>query len=205
MVMPKKYSLVLRLIAAGLVLSFSVQEISYAAPLDAAALPASAQQMILQNPTLFEAPLDFVTMKELHRGENGTLIIHIQDAHSNLSGQQNLAAALDAIMTKYHVSLILSEGGADDCSLTPIKKIAPPGVWKRIAKNYLIQGKISGEEYLNLVSDHPMKIIGLEDIGLYLKSVQSYAELASKREEILEYLKKELPWIDTEKRGMKDG
>ncbi|MGH7198710.1 MAG: hypothetical protein ACREH5_08245, partial [Candidatus Omnitrophota bacterium] len=77
----------------------------------------------------------------------------------------------------------------EDCSLTPIKKIAPPHVWKKLAKSYLMEGKITGEEYLNLTSDHPMKIMGLEDITLYLKSVQNYAELADKREEILEYLK----------------
>jgi len=35
-----------------------------------------------------------------------------------------------------------------------------------------------------------MKIIGIEDIGLYVKSVENYGNLADKREEILDYLKK---------------
>jgi hypothetical protein len=87
------------------------------------------------------------------------------------------------------VELVLSEGGVEDCSLTALKKIAPPEVWKRVAKKHLVMGNITGEEYLNLVSDHPMKIVGLEDMTLYMKSVQSYAELADKREEILLYLK----------------
>ena len=92
------------------------------------------------------------------------------------------------IMKKYDISLVLSEGGAEDCSLTPVKNIAPASVWKKIARSYLIQGKLSGEEYLNLISDHPMKIIGLEDLALYVKSVQSYADLARTREEALSYL-----------------
>ena len=38
-----------------------------------------------------------------------------------------------------------------------------------------------GEEYLNLVSDRPMKIIGIEDAALYEESVDNYRVLAEKR------------------------
>ncbi len=194
----KKHKPIVRLIALVLSGAFFAQELSYATPVSmesvVGATHASPLQAIVQDPTRFEAPLDFVTMKEIHVPPGGNsqdrpFIIHIQDAHSNLSGQESLAGALDQIMSRYGVSLVLSEGGAQDCSLTSVKKIAPPEVWKKLAKSYLVQGKITGEEYLNLVSDHPMKIMGLEDIALYLKSVQNYAELADKREAILDYLK----------------
>ncbi|MBI4353510.1 MAG: hypothetical protein HY593_06280, partial [Candidatus Omnitrophica bacterium] len=147
-------------------------------------------ERLLEDPASFQAPLDFVTLKEIHKGSKDTLIIHIQDAHTNFSGQQNLASALDEMMAKYGAYLVFVEGGSRDDTLTPIKKIAPPQVWRRVAKNHLLQGKISGEEYLNLVSDHPMKILGMEDIKLYFESVENYAKLAAKREAILEYLKK---------------
>lgn len=179
----------LRLLSSLLVITFLIQEVSYAAPsLDTTNSFVSPLQVISMDPTCFEAPLDYVTMKEVH-GAKGPFIIHIQDAHSNLSGQQNLAGALDEIMARYKVSLVLSEGGANDCSLTPIKKIAPPTVWKKIAKSYLMQGEISGSEYLNLTSDHAMKIIGIEDMALYVQSVDNYGKLADKREQVLEYLK----------------
>jgi len=180
----RSHSVLQRLICLTLIGAFLCQELAYAAPISSSAIhhPQSA--------ILFEAPLEFCSLKEIHEGQsNKPFIIHIQDAHANVSGQQNLASTLDQIMSKYGVSLVLSEGGSQDCSLTPIKKMAPPEVWKKIAKSYLMQGKITGEEYLNLTSNHPMKIMGLEDITLYLKSVQNYADLAGKREEILEYLK----------------
>ena len=186
---PQKNRLLLRAISLFLVMAFGSQELAIAAPGQAGTPLESPLQMISQNPSLFEAPLEFVSMKEVHPGNNGSLIILIEDAHSNYSAQKNLANALDAIMTKYGVSLVLSEGGSEDCSLTALKKIAPPEVWKKIAKSYLLQGKIAGEEYLNLISDHPMKIMGLEDIPLYLKSVQNYANLADKRQLNLNYLK----------------
>ena len=178
--MHRKKSVILRLISTSLTVFFFLQDISYAAPADIAAVGGQGLtplQIISQDPTRFEAPLSFVTMKEIHAGTGDLashpFIIHIQDAHSNLSGQQNLAGALDEIMSKYDVDLVLSEGGANDCSLTPLKKIASPDIWKKIAKSYLMQGKISGEEYLNLVSDRPMRIMGIEDLGLYLTSVDN--------------------------------
>ena len=150
----------------------------------------SPLEQISQDPTRFEAPLDFSSLKEIHKGSNGTLIIHIQDALSNLSGQQNLADALDFIMSKYGVSLVLVEGSSKEATLDPIKKMASSKeILKRAAKNFLIQGKIAGEEYLNLVSDRPMKIMGIEDRALYLKSIENYGLLADKREVILTYLK----------------
>src|SRR3989338_4862199 len=186
-----KHQTVLKTIAGVLAFIFIFQELSHAAPVDAAAFVRETPfQAIAQDPTRFEAPVEFSMLKEVHKGRNGTFIIHIHDAHTNLSGQENLAKALDDLMTRYRVSLVLVEGGTKDDTLTPLKKIAPPEVWKRVAKKFLIEGKISGEEYLNLISDHPMKIMGIEDQALYMASLKAYAELAGRREAILDYLTK---------------
>lgn len=150
---------------------------------------ASAPMTTTTDPSSVRVPLDFAVLKEMKKGSQDKLIIHIQDAHTNLSGQENLAAALDALMSSRKVELVLSEGGTGDCSLTTLKEQASPQVWKRVAKKHLVQGNISGEEYLNLTSDHSMKIIGIEDMTLYFKTIQSYAKLAEKRETVLNYLK----------------
>ncbi len=154
-----------------------------------AAPAASPQARILADPSLFEAPLDHSRLKEVHRGR-GRLVIHIQDAHSNFSGQENLARTLDEIMNRYKVRLVMVEGGSRDDTLTPVKKIASQEIWKKVARSFLIDAKISGEEYLNLTSSHPMKINGIEDPALYRKSVRAYADLADAREKALDYLKR---------------
>ncbi len=174
---------VVKLIASMLVLCFLTGELN-AAPLE---IPArsSGVEALLRDPGLFQAPENSSTLTEIHPGTGNVFIIHIQDAHSNFSGQDSLASTLDALMTKYGVSLVLSEGGIGDCTLTPIKSIAKPEVWKRVARSYLMSGKLQGEEYLNLVSDHPMKIAGIEDPALYEASIDAYAALAEKREAVL--------------------
>ncbi|HXV19242.1 MAG TPA: hypothetical protein VD883_04105, partial [Candidatus Omnitrophota bacterium] len=183
---------ILRSIALTLVVAFALQEAAHAAPVNSLSASALAQpqNVIVQDPSRFEVPSEFAYLREVHKGSDGTLIIHIQDAHTNLSGQENLAKALDEIMSKYKVSLVLVEGGSKDDTLTAIKEVAPAEVWKRVAKNFLVEGKISGEEYLNLISDHPMRILGIEDRALYLQSVRAYADLAARRPAILEVLRK---------------
>ncbi|MBI2095798.1 MAG: hypothetical protein HYT89_06490, partial [Candidatus Omnitrophica bacterium] len=182
----KKKKAVLRLIAAILCAAFGASDVAWAAPQGfAASRSLTPPETVPGDPLRFEAPLDFCILKEIHRGPSDTFIIHIQDAHANLSGQENLAAALESLMSRYGVSLVLSEGGSGDCSLTPLKSVASQKTWQRVAKSYLVKGKLRGEEYQNLVSDRPMKIVGLEDMGLYLESVEDYGRLAQKREELL--------------------
>lgn len=189
----KRHHFAIKAISFVLAFKIALADVVYAAPIehvgDAWAKHVSPSQALLQDPAKFEAPLDFSTLKEIHAGGKSTFIVHIQDAHANLSGQQNLAGALDELMSKYKISLVLVEGGTRDDSLTPIKKLATPDVWKRVAKKFLIEGKITGEEYLNLTSDHPMKIMGIEDKALYMESLNAYSALAEKREEALRSLK----------------
>ena len=185
-----KSKLLIKSFAILVITSFIAQDISWAAPMDSIANPGIIPlKAISDDPTRFEAPLDYVVMKEVHKGNNGTFIIHIQDAHSNFSGQENLANALSQIIKRYGVELVLVEGGDTNGSLSPLKQLALPDVVKRAAKSLLLESQITGEEYLSLVSDLPMKISGIEDMDLYYKSLRNYEKLAGQRQEILDYLK----------------
>src|SRR5687768_2746380 len=134
MLRKKRFSL--RSLSLLLAFSFFLTDVALAAP----ATPhpvVSAQESLLADPALLEVSPAFAKIREVHRGPSDRLIIHIQDAHSNLSGQRNLAAALESLMKRYDVRLVLSEGGSEDCSLSELKPLAPADVWQRIAKKYL--------------------------------------------------------------------
>ena len=66
-----------------------------AAPMASSPDTATLQHRLLSDPSTLDTPLDFAQLSELHKGSKDTLILHIQDAHSNTSGQQNLAGTLD--------------------------------------------------------------------------------------------------------------
>jgi hypothetical protein len=53
-----------------------------------------------------------------------------------------------------------------------------------------MQGKLNGEEYLNLTGNRAMNLWGVEDPALYQKSLEAYAKLTTFRENSLAYIKK---------------
>jgi hypothetical protein len=184
----------IRLISAVVMTCFVMQEVALAAPMSVAAAPPMplpppmAISQFINDPARIDMPLEHVTVQEIHPGTNGKLIIHIQDAHANLSGQQSLAKALDKLLTQYDLRLVLVEGSARDSSLDEIRKLAPLKEWSIIARRFLYEGIISGEEYLNLTTEHPMKIIGVEYRDLYDEAVKAYAAIVDRRKDILHYL-----------------
>ncbi len=148
------------------------------------------QSDILQDPSAIQIPLQFTNVEEVYRGTNGKLIIHIQDAHTNYSGQIHLAKTLDDLMAKYGISLVLAEGGYGDASLSSIRNALPKNDMKMAAHRLLMDGMIAGQEYLDLTSNFDMKIIGVEDKDLYYQNLRAYQELVDMREKSLSYFHK---------------
>ena len=188
------YKLKIRIIATLILSAFIVQDLSWASTLVPSYFSSETRRALptpfdaIQNPSLLPIPHEAADMQEYHKGNNGKLIIHLQDAHANYSGQKHLADTLDFYMQKYDWSLILAEGSDEAAELTPFKSIASKKVWKQVAHKYLMNGQITGEEYLNLISDHPMQIEGIENKSLYAQSLKVYASILQNRKEIQKYL-----------------
>lgn len=157
------------------------------------ATPANVSQDVhlhdtILNPAKLNIPFEHSTLKEVHSGDNGKLVICLQDPHSNYSGQMSIAASLDQLMSSTGQYLVLAEGAATEATLTEIKGDISKSDWKIAAQRFLRDGVISGVEYLNLTSNHPMKIMGIEESSLYNRSLTIYGELVKKRKKILVYL-----------------
>src|SRR5687768_7479377 len=116
--MSKTFSLKLRLIASLIAGVFLLQEVVWAAP----GGPVLSVSQTPADPAKIDIPFEFASLKEIHQGRSGKLIVHIQDAHSNLSGQENLARSLDRLMAKTGSSLVLVEGADRDVSLESVRK-----------------------------------------------------------------------------------
>ncbi len=189
--------LCLKGVAIIILLAFVSQQVAYASPQtpnvpNAPLLPTLNQPtlaQIIEDPSKLNIPLEFVCLEESHRGTNGKLIIHIQDAHSNLSGQQSLSNALNSLLGDYDLPLILSEGGSKDASLSSIRSKMNPKDMRKAAKRLLFEGLINGQEYLDLTSTHAMQIIGIEKPELYLRNLEVFAELKEHRQAVLSYLR----------------
>jgi len=121
-----------------------------------------------------QIPPEFGRLSESYQGNPTPLIIHIQDVHVHYEAQKNLANILDKLVKENGLRLILVEGGSGDTSLSFLRSEASKEKRLEVAEKYLKLGKISGEEYLDIISDNPITLWGIEDEDLYNKNLDVF-------------------------------
>ena len=116
-------------------------------------------------------------------GEAAKVIIHIQDIHTNYEAQKNLSRMLESLIKENNLKLIMVEGGWGDVSLSYLRSYADSERRQEVAEEYLREGKISGEEYLDIVSSYDIKLEGIEDEELYKANLDTFFEIEAFRHE----------------------
>jgi len=111
-------------------------------------------------------------------GKKGArVVIHIQDIHTNYEAQKNLYRMLDALVKEKDLKLIMVEGGWGNVSLSYLRSYADEERREVVAEEYIKAGKITGEEYLDIVSDYDIMLEGLEDEELYMANLNTFFEI----------------------------
>ncbi len=175
-----------------LLCSFLFQEISYANPdlkiiawggADTENSKAWARKLL---PAI---PESVATIEDAYKAPDSkkTLIL-IQDAHTNTSGQFNVARALDLVLQKDPIKYVFLEAGSGNESLSFLRKYTDLENRKRVAESFLRDGKLQGSEYADLTTDHNFVLWGVEDLKLYDKSVKTYGSVAKQRNTFENYL-----------------
>jgi len=156
---------------------------------------------------------------EVFDGGQDKLVVHLQDAHTNYGAQKNAANILEELINNYGLYLILVEGGSRDVSLNHYRN-SPLEQRKKEADDALKEGIIAGEEYLNIASDYPMKLQGIEDRALYDRNMEAYLGVDAGKDEAFAYTKllssvvadlkvklysKDLKVLDAKRSGFKRG
>ena len=193
-----------------LLISFIVQELSFAAPefrptevklFEKPSVKIAFPESVASVEDAWLAPVSLRAKRsnlsdEIASGtssprNDSRLVYLIQDAHTNPSGQINLSKALDHLFKEEKdLKYIFVEAGVGNNSLTALRKIAPLNKRKQVAEEYLRKGLLHGEEYLDLTNDRDFTIWGVEDAGLYAKSLEVYKHSVKQREKFELYLDK---------------
>ncbi len=95
-----------------------------------------------------------------------------------------MAKLLEILIQREGIDLVLVEGGTGDVSLDSLRRVAWKKVRQRVSEDFLRQGKITGEEYLQLASDYPFELWGVEDQSLYRQNLNVFLDGASRRENV---------------------
>lgn len=112
------------------------------------------------------------------------LIIHIQEAHTNYEAQRHMIGILERLIQDQGLKLILVEGGSGDVGLSYLRAYGPPENRREVADKYLKTGIISAEEYVDIVSDHPLILWGVEDRALYQQNLDAFLSAETLRQSI---------------------
>lgn len=125
---------------------------------------------------VISSELGYVIETHQPTSSNPPVIIHIQEAHTNYEAQKHLAGILERLIKQHGLKLILVEGGSGDVSLSSMRRYSAPETRRTVADKYLKAGLIGGEEYLDIVSDYPLSLWGVEDKELYKQNVNAFLE-----------------------------
>ncbi|NQT75984.1 MAG: hypothetical protein HQ566_05635 [Candidatus Omnitrophica bacterium] len=150
--------------------------------------PASTTSESELDPQTIEIPEQYGTVIETHRGTNGRLIVHIQDAHCNYEAQINEANILESLINDYDLNLILKESKLTDRDFKYLRPRLPVEERKEVADELLRDGYITGVNYLDLGSDYPITIQGLEDKELYDNNISALWEIDKFKDAAGEYV-----------------
>ena len=180
----------LRLVSAFVLVAMLCQDLAYANPKIKSHL---IQPLFSPKPIPIPeniARLDdfwFASASSMPRND-GLMVYLIQDAHTNLSAQMNIARALEILIQKEKIKTVYLEGGFGDVSLNFLKPQSKAEKRQDVGKRYLRTGEISGAEYLNLISNADFGLWGVEDEKLYWDSLEIYRSIVKDRERFKNYL-----------------
>ena len=180
----REQNIFIRSVSIVVSLSFILESLVFAAPdIRPVALP------VMEKPSIrLDLPRSIATAGEAYRGSGAKTIFLIEDAHTNESGQLNIAKTLDRIVPEQGVRFVFLEGAFGNNSLVELRTAATPEKRKQVAKKYLRQGVLSGSEYFDITSNADFLPWGVENWDLYWKAVDSYQKVADGRERSQAYL-----------------
>src|SRR5688572_16885268 len=121
----------LRFIALIVIQAFIAQEAALAAPgLKPFSYPLGAPEVA------FDLPYSVAFVEDAHKGSSDKTVVLIQDAHTNESGQINVAKALELILDAEGMRHVFLEAGTGDVSLSFLRDKAPLALRREVGMSY---------------------------------------------------------------------
>ena len=115
---------IIRAISIALIHSLLLQELAFCAPdLKAISLDLKEEKpLVWARENIGNLPESIATIEDAWKGSSSKTLILIQDAHTNNSGQMNVAKTLDFILKKEPIPYVFLEAGQGNESLSFLRK-----------------------------------------------------------------------------------
>lgn len=143
-----------------------------------------------------QVPESYGNIKQTSLGNQGKIIIHVQDSHVNYEAQTNIAHILDYLVRELTAGdkegaplpIITIEGAATKSDPQWFQLFPNEEVKKKVLDYYLKRGYISGPQFFQVFSKQPVSVIGVETPQLYLENLNFFRETYAHNKQILAHI-----------------
>ncbi|MBI1884530.1 MAG: HAMP domain-containing histidine kinase, partial [Chlamydiae bacterium] len=152
---------------------------------------SNIQHPTSNNPLNISIPSKWGDILQSHQGQDQKMIIHIQDVHCHFEAQSNSAKMMNELFQEHGahgLKMIGLEGAQGDVDTSFFTAFPDPTLRKMMAGYLMKQGKISGAEYLSIVKDKPLPLIGVENMAHYFEHVVGWKQGMDVKEKALPIL-----------------
>ncbi|GEM_PF-3484440 len=105
------------------------------------------------------------------------VLIHLQDAHSNYSAQQNASKILDHLIREQKIDLVFVEGAAGKLDAGNLRFIENAALNTKIADRLAKMGELTGSDLYLLNHPAGAEFIGIEKAELYRNEIEHLREI----------------------------
>ncbi|MFC1808734.1 hypothetical protein ACFL3D_01245 [Candidatus Omnitrophota bacterium] len=130
-------------------------------------------------------PQQSCNVKERWKGESNKTVIHIQDAHSNVDAQKNIANIIESLVEENEIEVVGVEGAAQKIDLDELRAFPSDKAKEVVTNVYVEDGILSGAEKSLITAPHNFHLIGIENKDLFRKNYRAFYGTQLKREDII--------------------
>ena len=117
--------------------------------------------------------------------KNDSLIIYVQNAHSNLDSERNTQNLISYFQKQFNLPLVLLEGGEGKLDSLFFKSFPDKELKEKLLNDYLAKGDLSGGETASILFDQSdTQYYGIENQALYDENKKAFLETLKKEQEI---------------------
>ncbi|MFT5208195.1 MAG: hypothetical protein ACI9CF_001964, partial [Candidatus Omnitrophota bacterium] len=184
----KGFKRLVKVVAIVTVSCFILQDVSMATggmkPNWSSATPQGNAAAQPNQVNAIDIPYDLGIKRSTQQHNSDEVIINVQDAHSSIDAQKQIAKLFQSFVAKYDLKLIGVEGtvGAIDTSI--VSALPLEDVREQVANSLLNQTKINASEFFRIVSNADVELFGIEDAALYASNIDSYSNLLNAQPKI---------------------
>ncbi|MCA9396773.1 MAG: hypothetical protein KC649_06340, partial [Candidatus Omnitrophica bacterium] len=162
-------------------------------------IPSAGASVPGPSPAEFQKSLNFFGISSIPPDLGRTEAIHInpdsdkkiiliQDAHMNVSAQQNIAGLMEVVhLQNNSVNHVLMEAGFGEESVEDIRTLLNPVNAEAEIQALLYKNLIQASEAFALSSDRKIRLTGIEDVELYESAVKLFLKTKSGAEQLKSY------------------